>query len=115
MFPTRTPLARLLGDLSRDGFTIRLDGERLVVAPASRLTADLREQIREFRADILELLQIHGDGLLKLFAYAEERFKADPLAQKAVELFEAQEVVIQPAPETTTPDHLLLVAGGDRG
>ena len=38
------------------GFTLRADGERLIVTPASALTDSLRELIRQNKADLLTLL-----------------------------------------------------------
>lgn len=70
MRPERTPFARLLGALGSAGVGLELrDGSRLIVTNADRLTPELREEVREFRADLVEAVQAHGSELLPLFAY----------------------------------------------
>ena len=70
MTPTRTPLATFLGNLEREGFSLRLDGaDELLVFPGERLTPEIEAGIREYRADLIELLRVHGDALLPLFSY----------------------------------------------
>lgn len=46
----------LLADLTGAGFTVAADGERLVIRPASQLTDDLRQRLRDSKADLLALL-----------------------------------------------------------
>ncbi|SCC93433.1 conserved hypothetical protein [Thiomonas sp. X19] len=46
----------LLADLRVSGFTIQPDGDTLIVSPASRLTDDLREAIRQTKPDLMALL-----------------------------------------------------------
>lgn len=48
--------AELLALLSSSGFTVRLDGGKLLVSPASRLTDDERAALREHRERLLDLL-----------------------------------------------------------
>ena len=50
-----TPRA-LLADLRTSGFTIEPDGDTLIVSPASRLSDDLREAIRQAKPDLMALL-----------------------------------------------------------
>jgi hypothetical protein len=46
----------LLGRLRREGFTLTRNGDKIMVAPRSRLTDELREAIRQHRAEILAAL-----------------------------------------------------------
>jgi TubC N-terminal docking domain len=46
----------LLERLRREGFTLTRDGDKIMVAPRSRLTNELREAIRQRRAEILATL-----------------------------------------------------------
>ena len=65
-----TPLAALLSRLAREGFRLEARGDQIAVKPAEGLTPDLREEIVSNRAAILELLGLHGESLLRLFADA---------------------------------------------
>ncbi len=60
-------LARLLSDLAAGGFRLYAEGDFLDVEPGSRLTPELEAALREHKADVLELLRLHGSGLLALF------------------------------------------------
>jgi hypothetical protein len=48
--------ARLLETLGRDGIRVSVTGDKLVVEPASRLTAQTREAIRSQKAELLAAL-----------------------------------------------------------
>jgi TubC N-terminal docking domain len=56
--------ADLLADLARQGFTLAPEGEDLRVRPASRLAEDLREAVRQHKAELLALLRGREDGVL---------------------------------------------------
>jgi hypothetical protein len=60
-------LAGLLGRLAAEGFRLELRGERIAITPKDRLTAGLEAEILRHRADVVELLRLHGEGLLNLF------------------------------------------------
>jgi hypothetical protein len=62
------PLAALLARLAREGFRLEALGGHIAVRPKDRLTRELRDEIIRHRADVLELLRIHGRNLLALFA-----------------------------------------------
>ena len=61
------PLAILLGRLAAEGLRLERRGEQIAVIPKARLTPDLQDEILRHRADVLELLEIHGASLLDLF------------------------------------------------
>ncbi len=65
-----TPLAALLARLVREGFCLEALGGHIAVRPKNRLTPELRDEIIRHRADVLELLRVHGPNLLTLFADA---------------------------------------------
>jgi hypothetical protein len=65
-----TPLAALLAHLAREGFRLEALGGHIALRPRDRLTPELRDEIIRNRADVLELLRIHGPNLLALFADA---------------------------------------------
>jgi hypothetical protein len=49
----------LMAALTGAGITLRIDGhDALCLEPASRLTAELRQRVRESKADLLALLRI---------------------------------------------------------
>lgn len=48
--------ASLLASLRARGFTLRVEGDRLVVAPASRLDAAELERLRKWKAEIIRML-----------------------------------------------------------
>ena len=48
--------ARLLAALRRRGFAVRLDGGRVLIAPASQLTPGDVAEIGEYRGELLALL-----------------------------------------------------------
>ncbi len=54
--------ARLLADLNAAGFTLTADGERLLVAPADRLTDELRAAIRRYKPVLLAVAQALTPG-----------------------------------------------------
>jgi len=60
-------VAALLARLAAQGLCLELRGGHIAATPKHRLTSDLRDEILYHRADVLELLQIHGSGLLRLF------------------------------------------------
>ena len=47
----------VLQDLQRAGFSLAADGDRLIVSPASKLTAELSVAIREHKDEIIRELQ----------------------------------------------------------
>ncbi len=61
------PLARLLADLDSQGLSLQARGDGLAISPADRLTPELRAQLLQFKPDLLQLLTVHGSGLLALF------------------------------------------------
>lgn len=61
-------LTALLDKLASEGLRLDLlEGERIAVTPKDRLTSDLRDAILRNRGEVLELLRLHGSGLLDLF------------------------------------------------
>jgi hypothetical protein len=58
-------LALLLRNLDRAGIRLRLDGDRIDYG--GPLTPEQANQIRKHRADVVELLELHGEALLPLF------------------------------------------------
>lgn len=54
--------ADLLNDLRTSGFTLRVRGDSLHVAPAERLTDDLRAAIRANKPELLALLARPAEG-----------------------------------------------------
>jgi len=50
--------AELLVELDRQGFTLAAEGDRIRVAPASRLTAELRDRIGQHKAELLTALDL---------------------------------------------------------
>ncbi len=52
----RLPVLLLLWDLEERGFSLVLDGDRLVVRPYSRLTADDGAAIRAHRTELIALV-----------------------------------------------------------
>lgn len=54
--------ADLLNDLRTSGFILRIKGDALHVAPADRLTDDLRAAIRANKPDLLALLALPSVG-----------------------------------------------------
>jgi hypothetical protein len=77
-------LAAILGRLATEGLTLELREGKIAVPPKDRLTADLREAILCHREEVLELLRLHGNGLLALFKEAPvwppPRGRSGPLA-----------------------------------
>ena len=55
--------ADTLRRLRAEGFTIQPDGRRLIVVPASKMTSDIRDELRHFKDELLALLaaEIAGD------------------------------------------------------
>ncbi len=51
----------LLSDLADAGLSVTVEGDRLVVRPASRLTDDLRSALREAKSELLMLLAENDD------------------------------------------------------
>lgn len=47
----------VLRDLTRRGFRLRVDGDRLLIAPASRLTDEDRLRVRQHREAIVAMLR----------------------------------------------------------
>ena len=47
----------ILNDLTQRGFRLRVDGDRLLIAPASRLTDEDRLRVRRYRDAILATLR----------------------------------------------------------
>jgi hypothetical protein len=73
--------ADLLAMLRGQGFTVAVERDRIRVAPASWLTAELRKVIRSHRAELLAALNVaDGAGALNVPA---EPLPADPAALQA--------------------------------
>ncbi len=47
----------LLSTLGEKGITVRHDGDQLAVGPKSRLTPELREELRDHKLELLTLLR----------------------------------------------------------
>ena len=62
-----SPVVELLQRLDRDGFSLSADGDRLILAPGSRLTPELEAEILRHKPDLLELAGLHGPSLANLF------------------------------------------------
>src|SRR5262249_55781467 len=60
-------LTDLLARLSREGISLALEGTHLAVFPGTKVTAELREEILRHRADLIDLVRLHGTDLLLLF------------------------------------------------
>lgn len=56
----------LLSDLADAGISIQIEGDRLVVRPASKITDDMRSALRAARADLLVLLKPQPMRLYRL-------------------------------------------------
>lgn len=54
---TASRAAELLTDLRERGLKLRVDGERLLVAPKAALTPDIREALVAHKSELLTLLQ----------------------------------------------------------
>ncbi|MHB8210870.1 MAG: TubC N-terminal docking domain-related protein [Acidithiobacillus sp.] len=54
--PSPMAASSLLAELRAEGFTLTAEGSRLRVAPADSLTDELRQRIKEHRAEIVALL-----------------------------------------------------------
>jgi hypothetical protein len=63
-----TGLTTLLARVAADGLTLQARGDALSISPADRLTPELRALLLQSKADLLELLRVHGSSLLTLFA-----------------------------------------------
>ncbi len=61
------PLAALLRRLEAEGLRLELRGDGIAVTPKHRLTPAVQAEILQHRADVVELLRLHGHGLLDLF------------------------------------------------
>ena len=55
-------MADLVDYLRRAGLAVELEGERLRVTPADRLTEDLRQFVRDYRAELLAELSTVNDA-----------------------------------------------------
>jgi hypothetical protein len=64
----------LLDDLTRRGFSMAREGDGIRVTPASRLTADVRQEVRAHRAELLALLAGRQEP-----AFAWDQAEADHL------------------------------------
>lgn len=61
------PVVALLARLAHEGFHLEALGGHIAVKPKGRLTNELRNEIVRYRADVLELLRVHGPDLLMLY------------------------------------------------
>jgi hypothetical protein len=57
-------VAALLRDLDRTGVRLRLEGDRIAYRG---VTAEQAAEVKKYRLDIIDLLELHGDALLPLF------------------------------------------------
>jgi hypothetical protein len=55
--------ADLLEDLARQGFTLAAEGDGIRVRPASRLSEDLRQAVRRYKAELLAILSAQAAPL----------------------------------------------------
>jgi hypothetical protein len=60
-------LLELLHTLALGEFRLGVNGEKIEIAPFSKLSDALRAEILRFKPEILEMLREHGDGLLPMF------------------------------------------------
>ncbi|NKN34101.1 hypothetical protein [Marichromatium bheemlicum] len=72
--------AEILHTLADQGFSVAVDGERLTVAPVSRLTDDLRAEIREHRAEVVALLTAAGNAYLDAIGETDPAARAEWLS-----------------------------------
>jgi hypothetical protein len=93
-------LARLVTDLDLAGVKqLVQSGDRIAVSPIGRLTPELRERIAPLRAELIELIAVHGPALLPLF-----RAPDLPLSGRDREALAANAAAIK-----------VSIAGRDRG
>src|SRR5690348_15515817 len=52
---------KLLAELSRRGIGLLTEGDKLKISPASQLTAEDRDNIRAFKAELLSLLNVRRE------------------------------------------------------
>ena len=57
--------ARLLSNLTGQGFALSIEGERLIVSPSSRLSETARAEIRTHKAEILAMLAANDPAPVK--------------------------------------------------
>lgn len=84
-----------LQTLAEAGFTVALDGDRIVVSPAPRLTDGLRASIRANRADLVALLQSVEREAAELI---ERLRQADPAKWTVEDIAEARRTVCRDYP-----------------
>ncbi|MCC7100388.1 MAG: hypothetical protein IT500_12450 [Rubrivivax sp.] len=78
----------LLHDLVCAGFSLEADGDKIVVRPASKLTDDLRADLRAVKPELLRLLA-SADRPYKLTLAQADAAHAEPWVDAAVGLFVA--------------------------
>ena len=64
------PLSSVLAQLATQGLRLDLREDRIAVTPKDKLDPALRADVLRHRAEILELLTVHGNSLLDLFRNA---------------------------------------------
>ena len=64
-----TAATYLYAELSRQGFSLTVQGSRLLVSPSGRLTDPLRQQIRENKPDLLRLVKPESPAPVAMKAF----------------------------------------------
>jgi hypothetical protein len=73
----------LLTYLNRAGFTVWVHGSSLRVGPASRLTAELRTEVRRYRAQLVELVGVSSPWVPESEWTSDERWMVNMLKSGA--------------------------------
>jgi hypothetical protein len=103
----------LLTQLTHKGFNIRLDGNTIYVSPASKVTADMAEQIRQYKGELLQLLQ-EQPGFIPIATFPDdgEMFIRQCRAITEAQQYEAKEwaAMVKAATTGEQRDHLNAMA-----
>ncbi|MCC7151289.1 MAG: hypothetical protein IT501_04760 [Rubrivivax sp.] len=84
----------LLHDLAGAGFSLEADGGKIVVRPASKLTADLRADLRAVKPELLRLLA-SSERPYALSQAEGDAAHAEPWDDAAIGRFEARVVLLR--------------------
>lgn len=105
-------MSSVLGRITDSGFRLRLDGERLIVSPASQVTDELRALVRAHRAELVaELLAEPSIAWTGVHYDAEHNRRARDARLTAVMDRLAAEPALMYAWEThvdVAPDHVIV-------
>lgn len=111
----------LLSDLLRAGFSVEAHGDRLLIRPASKLTDELRGDVRTAKSELLALLLVSPARPHKLTPIEAAEAHAKPWDDAAIARFQARMALflrrgIAPvdANDLTERLHLRDVHGDDR-